>query len=70
MISLLFCINAALFLVILLLVVLQHHERKDLYNRIMSKTFTEYKGEPAPGYVSAHKRVLNRWRDTGGGDTR
>ena len=42
-----------------------HLERKDLYDRIMSKNLTEYKGE-SPGYqVSAHKKVLNRWRKRG-----
>lgn len=48
--------------------IIHHIERKDLYNRIMSKNLTEYKGE-SPGYqVSAHKRVLNRWRERKGGD--
>ena len=43
--------------------IIHHYERKDLYDRIMSRTLVEYKGE-TPGYqVSAHKRVLNRWRD-------
>lgn len=45
--------------------VLHRFERRDLYNRIMSKTLTEYKN-PNPGYaVSAHKRVLERWRNKG-----
>ena len=40
-------------------------ERRDLYNRIMSRDLAEYKGE-SPGYqVSAHKKVLNRWRKRG-----
>lgn len=48
--------------------IIHHIERKDLYNRIMSKNLTEYKGD-SPGYqVSAHKRVLNRWRERKGGD--
>ena len=42
--------------------VIHHFERKDLYNRIMSKNFTEYKGESAGYHVSAHKRVLDKWR--------
>lgn len=54
--------------VILIQQIIHHQERKDLYNRIMSKNLTEYKGE-SPGYqVSAHKRVLNRWRQRQGGD--
>lgn len=48
--------------------IIHHRERRDLYNRIMSKNLTEYKGE-SPGYqASAHKRVLSRWRQTKGGD--
>lgn len=54
--------------VILIQQLLHHAERKDLYNRIMSKNLTEYKGEPLPYQVSAHKRVLNRWRQRRGGD--
>ena len=54
--------------VILFQQIIHHQERKDLYNRIMSKNLTEYKGE-SPGYqVSAHRRVLNRWRQRQGGD--
>ena len=48
--------------------VIHHFERKDLYNRIMSKNLTEYKGEALGYQVSAHKRVLNRWRQNKGGD--
>jgi hypothetical protein len=45
--------------------IIHHYERKDLYNRIMSKNLTEYKGD-SPGYqTSAHKRVLNKWRERG-----
>lgn len=54
--------------VIVIQQIIHHFERKDLYNRIMSKNLTEYKGD-SPGYqVSAHKRVLNRWREHKGGD--
>lgn len=50
--------------------VIHHIERKDLYNRIMSKSLTEYKDEgKTPSYsVSAHRRVMNRWRQKGGED--
>jgi len=48
--------------------VIHHYERKDLYNRIMSKTLTEYKGEPGRRFRSAHERVMERWRKTGGED--
>ena len=48
--------------------IIHHFERRDLYNRIMSKNLTEYKGE-APGYqLSAHKRVLKRWKMRKRGD--
>jgi hypothetical protein len=51
--------------VILIQQIIHHCERKDLYNRIMSKNLTEYKGD-SPGYqISAHKRVLNKWRERG-----
>lgn len=45
--------------------ILHHLERKDLYDRIMSKTLTEYKGEKCEK-VFAHERVLKRWRKKGG----
>ena len=47
-------------------VLIQHFERKDLYNRIMSKNFTEYKGERCVSAKSAHDRVLRRWRGKSG----
>ena len=57
----------ALFGLMVVQQLIHHFERKDLYNRIMSKNLTEYKGE-SPGYqVSAHKKVLNRWRERKGG---
>lgn len=54
--------------VIILQMIIQHFERRDLYNRIMSKNMTEYKNEPAPKFVSAHQKVLERWRKKGGDD--
>lgn len=42
--------------------VIHHFERKDLYNRIMSKNLTEYKGKKCISAKSAHDRVLKRWR--------
>ena len=53
----------ALLCVIIFLQSLVHHcERKDLYNRIMSKNLTEYKGEKCRSVKSAHDRVIRRWR--------
>ena len=52
--------------------IIHHFERRDLYNRIMSGTLTEYKhiGKPPPQALkSAHRRVLDNWKKgTGGGD--
>ena len=53
--------------------VIHHFERKDLYTRIMSRNLAEYKHstEPEQKYpVSAHKKVLERWRERRGGDER
>lgn len=54
--------------VILLLVITQHFERKDLYNRIMCRDLAEYKGEKMYSVKSAHDRVLNKWRGRSGED--
>lgn len=52
--------------VILVLIIVHRFERKDLYNRIMSKNLTEYKGEKRISAKSAHDRVLKRWRGEDG----
>lgn len=52
--------------VIVLQSIIHHFERKDLYNRIMSKNLTEYKGEKCISAKSAHDRVLKRWRGKDG----
>lgn len=52
--------------IIILQAVIYRFERKDLYNRIMSKTLTEYKGENPKQAKSAHERVVNRWRGKAG----
>ena len=41
-------------------------ERRDMYNRLMSKDLTEYnrsKRTPPKHIPSAHERVLNRWKN-------
>ena len=48
--------------VIVLLLITHHFERKDLYNRIMSRDLIEYKGEKSFYTPSAHKKRLERWR--------
>lgn len=52
--------------VIALQATIHHLERRDLYNRIMSRSLTEYKGEKCHSAQSAHDRVLRRWRGTDG----
>ena len=44
--------------------ILHRCERKDLYNRIMSKDYKEYKtaDKPLPKHISAHRRVIQKWR--------
>ena len=46
--------------------IIHHIERKDLYDRIMSKNLTEYKGDARTYSVSAHRKVLSRWKQKGG----
>ena len=51
--------------------ILHYFERRDMLNRIMSKTFTEYKSvknSPPKHIPSAHDRVLNKWKDKNGGE--
>ena len=46
-------------------------ERRDMYNRLMSKSYTEYKAidsTPPKNIPSAHSKVINRWRNTKAGD--
>lgn len=52
--------------IIILQSIIHHFERKDLYNRIMSRNLTEYKGESVLSVKSAHDRVLSRWRGKDG----
>jgi hypothetical protein len=50
--------------------ILHFCERRDMYNRLMSRTLTEYKqdGKPPKHIPSAHDRVLNKWRNRTGGE--
>lgn len=43
---------------------LHRYERKDLYNRIMSRDYKDYKtmDKPHPKHVSAHRKVIQKWR--------
>jgi hypothetical protein len=62
-------VDIILLAVILFQALLHYIERRDLYNRLMSKDLTEYKnsGNPPPKSVpSAHDKVLKKWRSKGG----
>ena len=55
--------------VIVLQSILFYCERRDMYNRLMSKNLTEYnqgKNPPPKHTPSAHDRVLNKWRNRAG----
>lgn len=56
--------------IIILQSLLHFCERRDLYNRLMSKDLTDYnqtkKIPPKQHIPSAHKRVLKRWKNRGG----
>jgi hypothetical protein len=48
--------------IIILQYIVHHVERRDLYNRIMSKTLNEYKSDTVHSVKSAHERMIKRWR--------
>lgn len=54
--------------VIILQAIFHYLERRDLYNRLMSKNLSEYKqgGQLPPHIPSAHDRVLKKWRNKAG----
>ena len=61
----LLCVIAIQTLTIVGMTIVQHIERKDLYNRLMCRNMTEYnniKADEPKQRISRHKAVLNRWR--------
>ena len=46
--------------IIVLQELLHRSERRDLYNRIMSRDLTEFKGETRKPF-SKHKRIVEQW---------
>ena len=56
--------GGAMLIIILALIVFQHFERRDLYNRIMCRDYAEYRrGKPPDTPVkTAHERALEKWR--------
>ena len=58
-------LDIILIVVIILQSIIHFLERRDMYNRLMSKDLTEYKqgGAPPPRRIpSAHDRTLQKWR--------
>ena len=49
--------------IITVLIIFQHFERKDLYNRIMSRDLNELRGGNVKNPLSGHDKVMKRWRD-------
>ena len=61
----LLCVIAIQTLTVVGMTIVQHIERKDLYNRLMCRNMTEYnniKADEPKQPISMHKAVLNRWR--------
>jgi hypothetical protein len=56
--------------VIIIQSIIHFVERRDMYNRLMSKNLSEYKqnGKPPEHIPSAHDRVLKNWRNKKAGD--
>jgi hypothetical protein len=55
--------------VIVIQAIIHFTERRDMMNRLMSKSFTEYKNAdniPPKPIPSAHSRILNKWRSKAG----
>lgn len=55
--------------VIIIQSIIHFIERRDLYNRLMSKSLSDYKqgGMPPKTHIpSAHDRVLKKWRNKAG----
>ena len=63
-------IEIILIAVIILQTIFHFCERRDMYNRLMSKNLSDYKQGTKPPKMhipSAHSRILNNWRDKAGG---
>lgn len=52
--------------IIIIQTIIHFIERRDMYNRLMSKDFTDYNRAkiPPPVHIpSAHSKILNKWRN-------
>lgn len=58
-------LNIILTAIIIIQAIIHYVERRDMLNRLMSKSLSEYKqGKNPPQAVpSAHSRALNKWRN-------
>ena len=64
-------LNIILIAVIAIQTLLHYIERRDMYNRLMSKNLAEYNNMnmPPPKHIpSAHELTLRKWRNTAGDD--
>nr|DAE36715.1 MAG TPA: hypothetical protein [Caudoviricetes sp.] len=64
----LLCVIAVQTLIIVGMSIVQHMERKDLYNRLMCRNIAEYsniKANEPTQPISKHKAILDRWRKKG-----
>lgn len=55
--------------VIILQTIIHFFERRDMYNRLMSKSYTEYvqaDKNPPKHIPSAHEKTLQKWRNKAG----
>ena len=62
-------VELILIAVIIIQALLHFIERRDMYNRLMSRDYTEYnQGKvPPPKHIpSAHTQTLKRWRNKAG----
>lgn len=46
--------------------ILHRLERRDLYNRIMSRSYAEYDRRTPRSGKTAHEKILEEWRGKGG----
>lgn len=60
-------ICAVLGIALIIQEVLHFVERRDLYNRIMSKNYSEYRNDKPLDAQSAHRRTIEKWRKKGDG---
>lgn len=61
--------NVILITVIILQTIIHFLERRDMYNRLMCKNYSEYTNsdkKPPKHIPSAHEKTLQKWRNKAG----